>query len=68
MPTGPGKYDDLCTLVREGAQAQGAVVIVLNGNRGSGFAVQHAGSALSTQVMADLLEHVVREMRKLDAQ
>ncbi len=37
---GPGKYDDLCTLVREGAKARGALVLVFGGARGSGFSVQ----------------------------
>ena len=40
MAKGPGKYDDLCTLVREQAEAKGAIVIVLGGNKGFGFAVQ----------------------------
>jgi hypothetical protein len=40
MPVGPGKYDDLCTLVIEKAEAHGAIVLVFGGNRGSGFSVQ----------------------------
>lgn len=40
MPIGPGRYDDLCTYVREQAQSEFAVVIVGGGNRGSGFSVQ----------------------------
>lgn len=40
MPIGPGKYDDLCTYVREQAKAEGAIVIVYNGLRGNGFEVQ----------------------------
>lgn len=38
--TGPGKYDDLCTEVRTKANADGAIVIVLNGDKGSGFSAQ----------------------------
>lgn len=37
---GPGKYDDLCIYVREQAKAEGAIVIVLGGHKGSGFSVQ----------------------------
>lgn len=37
---GPGRYDDLCTHVRETAKAEGAAVIVLHGTSGSGFSVQ----------------------------
>lgn len=37
MALGPGKYDDLCTYVREKAKAEGAIVIVYGGERGQGF-------------------------------
>jgi hypothetical protein len=40
MPVGPGKYDELCTYVREQVEAEGAILIVLNGKRGTGFSVQ----------------------------
>lgn len=40
MPMGPGKYDDLATDVRKRAKAQGVIVIVINGSRGNGFAMQ----------------------------
>lgn len=42
MPIGPGKYDDLCTVVRERSSAMMALVIILGGKRGSGFSVQAA--------------------------
>jgi hypothetical protein len=37
---GPGKYDDLCTYVREQAKAAGVIVIVFEGEKGAGFSVQ----------------------------
>jgi hypothetical protein len=37
---GPGKYDDLCTHVRQQVATKGVVVIVLEGTRGNGFGVQ----------------------------
>lgn len=37
---GPGKYDHLCALARETALAEGAIVIILRGEHGSGFSVQ----------------------------
>ena len=40
MPAGPGKYDDLATIVREQAAAEGVIVIVVNGAAGNGFSVQ----------------------------
>jgi hypothetical protein len=40
MARGPGKYDDLATLVRDGTNADGVIVIVIGGSKGSGFSVQ----------------------------
>jgi hypothetical protein len=45
MPLGPGKYDDLCTYVREKAEALGVVIVVLRGNQGDGFAMQATAAA-----------------------
>lgn len=39
MKPGGGKYDDLCTLVREQAKADGVVLIVFNGTKGNGLSV-----------------------------
>lgn len=61
---GPGKYDDACTAAREATQADGVVLIVLNGHRGSGFSVQ-ATSQLDPPVLADLLQSVVDGLRKM---
>ena len=36
----PGKYDHLCTQAREQSEAEGCLLIVLNGNKGSGFSAQ----------------------------
>lgn len=40
MPIGPGKYDDLTTHVRVQSKALGVIVIVFEGEHGSGFSVQ----------------------------
>jgi hypothetical protein len=40
MAIGPGKYDDLCTYVREQAKAKAAVIMVFEGADGSGFSCQ----------------------------
>ena len=37
---GPGKYDDLATMVREQAEAAGVAVIIVGGKLGPGFSVQ----------------------------
>lgn len=61
MPIGPGKYDSLCTKVREESEAQTAIVIVMNGKDGSGFSVQ---SVLEDSLpLAALLEHIAKELR-----
>jgi len=45
MPVGPGKYDDACTAVRVATEAHAIVLIVIDGNQGSGFSVQASGDA-----------------------
>jgi len=50
MAIGPGKYDDLCTTVRESVEADAALVIIINGRKGSGFSLQTADLG----VLADL--------------
>lgn len=61
MTEGPGRYDDLCTIVREKANAAAALVIVLGGDRGSGFSMQALDIPASD--IADLLESVARQIR-----
>lgn len=40
MAFGPGKYDELATEVRTKAKAEGVLVLIVNGVRGSGFSAQ----------------------------
>jgi hypothetical protein len=40
MTMGPGKYDDLATVVQAQTQARGVILIVIGGNRGEGFSCQ----------------------------
>ena len=61
MAQGAGKYDDLCTHVREQSQAGAAIVIVVDGNRGSGFSCQTRLPALE---VVKLLEEVADMMKK----
>lgn len=61
MPMGPGAYDNLCTYVREQAKAQGAIVIVLGGEKGQGFSMQ--ADAITTLTVPDILERVAKEIR-----
>jgi hypothetical protein len=61
MATGPGKYDDLCTYVRE--QTGGSVIlIVVDGNRGAGFSCQ--ADLKAALILPDMLEHVAASIRR----
>jgi len=60
MALGPGKYDDLATLVREQAAASGVIVMVIDGAGGSGFSVQASPSV--TAGLPLLLRHMADEI------
>jgi hypothetical protein len=61
MATGPGIYDHLATGVREAAQAEGVIIIVVNGVFGSGFSVQ--GPKQLTTDLPDILENMAKQIR-----
>jgi hypothetical protein len=60
MAIGPGKYDHLCTYVREHAHADGVLLIVLGGNLGQGFSCQ-ANEDLS-KVLPVLLRQIANQI------
>jgi hypothetical protein len=66
MATGPGKYDYEATKVMLSADAKAAIIIVLDGNRGSGFSCQFSDPLLMETVpeilrrVADQIESDVR--------
>jgi hypothetical protein len=39
MPMGPGKYDELCKTALDAAKAEGAILMIVNGEHGNGFSV-----------------------------
>ena len=71
MALGPGKYDDIATMVRERVgiidegglmlREGGVIVIVLGGNKGSGFACQ--ADLETTLKLPDMLEEIARQIR-----
>jgi len=63
MALGPGKYDELCTLVREETRAEAALVIIINGKKGSGFSCQseHFDALLK---LPELLEDIAKQIRE----
>jgi hypothetical protein len=58
---GPGKYDNICTVARVAADADCAIVIIINGNHGSGFSVQCTEGLVLD--IPSILEHVIKDMR-----
>ena len=67
MAFGPGKYDDICTQIREQVgiteeTGGGIVVIVIGGRQGPGFAVQC--DLQTTVILPDVLESVAKQMRR----
>ena len=61
MAQGPSKYDKECTLVRESASAKVALIIVIGGDRGDGFAMQ-AGTDVPPSVVAQMLRNVADQI------
>lgn len=65
MADGPGKYDDLCSYVREQSKGTITMVVVVDGVRGTGFSVQvYAPSSLE---LADSLDQQADVLRKVAA-
>jgi len=59
---GPGKYDDICTEVRKKTKARCVIVIIIDGDKGSGFSGQ--GDPLTLVNMPMMLEDVAAGIRK----
>jgi hypothetical protein len=59
---GPGKYDALCTLIRERTQARAVLLIVLDGEYGNGFSCQSDSETL--RALPDILEQTAARIRR----
>jgi len=66
MPPGPGKYDEIATMVRKLTEAESVIVMVVKGNQGDGFSVQSAslnfvvGLPTVLRQMADSIEQSLK--------
>ncbi len=60
MAQGPGRYDDHCTKVREATGAKGVILLVLDGQGGTGFSVQAEFDI--TQILPSLLRDVALQI------
>lgn len=62
MALGPGKYDDACTHARLSTNAQACILVVIGGEKGSGFSVQ--GPPDVTAQLPTILEHMAKQIRE----
>jgi len=62
MAMGPGKYDAVCTQVRQATQASAVLLIVINGEHGSGFSCQ--ADPITTDALPDIIERVAAQIRR----
>ena len=62
---GPGKYDGACTLAREMAKTEGAVLIIFNGCAGQGFSAQLPSHLLASlpRVLRDMADQIEADMK-----
>ena len=73
MTIGPGVYDEEATMARESTHAQAVALIVIRGDKGSGFACQADEAAvldlpavlrsLADQIEADAFKTVVTDFK-----
>ena len=59
---GPGKYDEICTMVREKTSAKAVLVIVIEGDKGTGFSCQ--ADLETVLILPEMLEYVAAAIRK----
>lgn len=69
MARGPGKYDAEATKLREETNAVAVMVLIVKGDKGSGFSVQtqaldEAHGEELTLTLADMLRNVADQMTK----
>jgi len=60
MSAGAGKYDDAATAAREATKAEGVLLIVLGGDKGSGFSAQIPPEIVAR--VPALLRHIANEI------
>ncbi len=66
MPLGKGKYDDLCTYVRETTKAHSVIVMVFGGDKGTGFSVQAHDLVVITlpKILRDTAQQIEDSFKK----
>jgi hypothetical protein len=61
---GPGKYDDVCTRVREETHAVVALIAIIGGDKGNGFSVQAVGGVPPADLAA-MLRHMAEQIERI---
>ena len=61
MGNGPGKYDEALTLAKQSVDATEGVLIIFDGNKGSGFSVQASEQTIGA--LPDILESMSSQIR-----
>ena len=65
MFNGPGKYDDAATVARESTKADGVILLVIRGEKGSGFSVQAPLDVIME--LPTMLESIASQIRQQQA-
>lgn len=64
MALGPGKYDDICTSVRNLTKAKGVILVIWDGDKGNGFSAQLPDHPKMPKVIANVLRQVADGIEK----
>lgn len=62
MAQGPGKYDDVCTEARIATNAAATLLVVLAGDKGSGFSVQTGFPETTNMILPGILRDVATQI------
>ena len=65
MALGPSKYDEIATVARAAAMARGVILIVFEGEFGSGFSLQTNDlrlAASTPKILRDLADSIEKDM------
>jgi hypothetical protein len=70
MPVGPGKYDDLASIVLQQAAADGVIVIVIGGAAGGGCSIQATPEIIAglPRLLRTFAASIERDMAKFTDQ
>jgi hypothetical protein len=66
---GPGKYDDACSAAWTATEAEGVLLIVINGNQGSGFSARASVRVLRDvpKILHSIADQLAADAAKIDS-